>query len=523
MATSRSDRSSLRKDGPPFRRLLIANRGEIAVRIIRACRELGIESVATYSDADAGALHVLMADRSERIGPAPAADSYLSIEAVIAAAVRAEAEAIHPGYGFLSENATFARAVEDAGLVFVGPPPATLQSLGDKLAARRSVAAAGVPIVPGLMVPLVADGDGSVSHADLAGVSFPALLKAAAGGGGRGMRRVDDRAELEAALAGASREALAAFGDGTIYLERLISPARHVEVQLLGDRHGNLAVLGERECSVQRRHQKLVEESPSPAVDPGLRAALAASARQVAATVAFHSAATVEFLVDADGGHYFLEMNTRLQVEHGVTELVTGLDLVAWQIRVAAGERLSESAMAAAPLGHAIEARVYAEDPHRSFAPVSGRITSWRMPDGPGVRVDAGVTAGTPLPVEYDPLLAKVMVHAADRPAAVARLRRALDETAVGGVQTDLSFLRWLVDEPAFVTGAYDTGLIENEWGEGPALTDEERSLAAEVARGARQRPARSLVAAAAAAAPVSESAWQHLARREAVGRRRPE
>jgi acetyl/propionyl-CoA carboxylase alpha subunit len=337
------------------------------------------------------------------------------------------------------------------------------------------------------------------------------------------MRRVEDRSQLEAALAGAGREALAAFGDGTVYLERLISPARHVEVQLLGDRHGNLAVLGERECSVQRRHQKLVEESPSPAVDPGLRAELAASARQVAATVAFHSAATVEFLVDADGGHYFLEMNTRLQVEHGVTELVTGLDLVAWQIRVAAGEPLSESVMAAAPLGHAIEARVYAEDPHRAFAPVSGRVTSWRMPDGPGVRVDAGVTADTPLPVEYDPLLAKVMVHAADRPAAVARLRRALDETAVGGVQTDLSFLRWLVDEPAFVTGAYDTGLIENEWGEGPALTDEERSLAAGVARGARLRPARSRAAAANPAEPASGSAWQQVARREAVGRRQPE
>jgi len=523
MATSRSDRSSLRKDGAPFRRLLIANRGEIAVRIIRACRELGIESVATYSDADADALHVRMADRSERIGPAPAADSYLSIEALIAAAVRADAEAIHPGYGFLSENATFARAVEDAGLVFVGPPPATLQSLGDKLAARRSVAAAGVPIVPGLMVPLVADGDGSASQADLAGVGFPALLKAAAGGGGRGMRRVDDRAELEAALTGAGREALAAFGDGTIYLERLISPARHVEVQLLGDRHGSLAFLGERECSVQRRHQKLVEESPSPAVGPSLRTELAASARQVAATVAFHSAATVEFLVDTEGGHYFLEMNTRLQVEHGVTELVTGLDLVAWQIRVAAGERLSETVMAAAPRGHAIEARVYAEDPHRAFAPVSGRITSWRMPDGPGVRVDAGVTANTPLPVEYDPLLAKVMVLAADRPAAVARLRRALDETAVGGVQTDLSFLRWLVDEPAFVTGAYDTGLIENAWGEGPALTDEQRSLAAEVARQARHRPARPDADGAAAVEPASETAWQQLARREAVGRRQPE
>ncbi len=522
MATSRSDASSLRKDGPPFHRLLVANRGEIAVRIIRACRDLGIESVATYSDADADALHTRLADRSERIGPAPAADSYLSIDAVMAAAARSGVAAIHPGYGFLSENAAFARAVEDAGLAFVGPPPATLESLGDKLAARRSVAAAGVPIVPGLLVPLVADGDGSVSHVDLSDVGFPALLKAAAGGGGRGMRRVGDRAELEAALPGAAREALAAFGDGTIYLERLISPARHVEVQLLGDRHGSLAVLGERECSIQRRHQKLVEESPSPAVSPGLRAELAESARRVAATVAFHSAATVEFLVDADGGHYFLEMNTRLQVEHGVTELVTGLDLVAWQIRVAAGEHLSESVLASEPLGHAIEARVYAEDPHQRFAPVSGSITGWRMPEGPGIRVDAGVAADMPLPVEYDPLLAKLMVHAENRPAAVARLRRALDETAIGGVQTDLSFMRWLVDQPAFLTGAYDTGFIEDEWRDGPALTDEERSLAAEVARRARERSVGGPSTAAAVGASTTQTAWQQVARREAVGRRRP-
>jgi acetyl/propionyl-CoA carboxylase alpha subunit len=520
MATSHSDRGpSLRKDGAPFRRLLVANRGEIAVRIIRACREMGIQSVATYSDADAEALHAGLADAAERIGPAAASESYLSIESLIAAALRSGAEAIHPGYGFLSENAAFAAAVEDAGLVFVGPPPATLEALGDKLAARRSVAAAGVPIVPGLLVPLVTDGDGSLSSADLTGISFPALLKAAAGGGGRGMRRVADRGELEAALAGAGREALAAFGDGTLYLEQLVKPARHVEVQLLGDRHGNLAVLGERECSVQRRHQKLVEESPSPAVSPELRARLAESARQVAGTVAFHSAATVEFLVDAEGGHYFLEMNTRLQVEHGVTELVTGLDLVAWQIRVAAGERLSDAVLAAAPVGHAIEARIYAEDPHAGFAPVLGRIGAWRMPEGPGTRVDAGVTAEMALPVEYDPLLAKLMVHAEDRAMAVARLRRALEETVVGGVQTDLSFHRWLVDQPGFLAGAYDTDLVHDLWKEGPELTEEERSLAAEVARlaraGSRGEPG--------TGSPVSsESAWKVQARHEAVGRREP-
>jgi len=511
----------LRKDGPPFQRLLVANRGEIAVRIIRACRELGIESVAAYSDADAEALHTRMADRAERIGPAAASASYLSIDALLAAAARSGAEAIHPGYGFLSENAAFAAAVEEAGLVFVGPPPATLASLGDKLAARRSVAAVGVPIVPGLLVPLVADGDGSLAEVDLSGIAFPALLKAAAGGGGRGMRRVEDRGELEAALPAAGREAMAAFGDGTLYLEQLIAPARHVEVQLLGDRHGNLAVLGERDCSVQRRHQKLVEESPSPAVAPALRAELAESARRVAGTVDFHNAATVEFLVDANGSHYFLEMNTRLQVEHGVTELVTGLDLVAWQIRVAAGERLPEAVTACEPRGHAIEVRVYAEDPHNDFAPVSGSVTAWRMPDGPGTRVDAGVTADTALPTEYDPLLAKLMVHAEDRPAAVARLRRALDETVVGGLQTDLSFLHWLVADERFTTGAYDTGLIAEGWSGGPSTDDLERSLVAMAALAGRAGAA-TISPAVSSSAAAAESAWQRLARHEAVGRRRP-
>jgi len=526
MATSPSDRPSLHKDGadppPPFRRLLIANRGEIAVRVIRACRELGIETVAVYSDADAKALHTRMADRSERIGPPSAADSYLSSEAVIDAALRSGAEAIHPGYGFLAENAAFAQAVEDAGLVFVGPPSTTLASLGDKLAARRSAVAAGVPIVPGLLIPLVAGADGTLSTADLAAVGFPGLIKAAAGGGGRGMRRVERLEEVGALLESAGREALAAFGDGTLYYERLIAPARHVEVQLLGDRHGNLVVLGERECSVQRRHQKLVEEAPSPAVTPSLRAQLADSARRVAGIVAFHNAATVEFLLDADANHYFLEMNTRLQVEHGVTELVIGLDLVAWQIRVAAGEPLPEAVLAAVPRGHAIEARVYAEDPHRAFSPVAGTVTAWRMPSGPGVRVDAGVEANTLLPSEYDPLLAKLLVQAEDRPAAIARLRGALDETVVGGVQTDLSFLRWLVEEPSFVAGSYDTGLIEEHWRDGPELTATQRSMAGQVAVEARRSAAnRGLAAAERAIVPPRDSGWAAQARHEAVSRRR--
>jgi acetyl/propionyl-CoA carboxylase alpha subunit len=514
----------LRKDvtdpPPPFRRLLVANRGEIALRVLRACRELGIETVAVYSDADADALHTRLADRAERIGPAPAAESYLKIEAVIAAARRSGAEAIHPGYGFLSENAAFAKAVEEAGLVFVGPPPETLASLGDKLAARRAVAAAGVPIVPGLLVPLTSEAGGGAA-ADVAAVGLPGLVKAAAGGGGRGMRRVDRPDQLAAVLESAGREALAAFGDATLYFERLIAPARHVEVQLLGDRHGNLAVLGERECSVQRRHQKLVEESPSPAVTPGIRERLAEDARRVAGTVAFHNAATVEFLLDAEGNHYFLEMNTRLQVEHGVTELVTGIDLVAWQIRVAAGEQLPESVLANRPRGHAIEVRIYAEDPRREFAPVAGDVTAWRMPAGPGVRVDAGVGAATPLPVEYDPLLAKLLVHAADRPAALARLRRALDETVVGGVATGLSFLRWLVDEPGFATGAYDTGLVAERWAGGPELDDGARSLAALAAMRARMDVESRGASPPRGAGTQSGGAWAARARVEAVNHRR--
>ena len=497
---------------PPFHRLVVANRGEIAVRVMRACRELGIESVALYSDADRDALHVRAADRAERIGPAAAAESYLSIPAVLEAALRSGADALHPGYGFLSENGAFARAVIDAGLAFVGPAPATLAALGDKLAARRLVAEAGVPVVPGLMVPLTED------EMDLEAVGFPALLKAAAGGGGRGMRRVDSPREVGPALATARREAMAAFGDGTVYAERLVSPARHVEVQLLGDRHGTLATLGERDCSVQRRHQKLVEESPSPAVTPEIRAALMESARRVAGTVEFENAATVEFLLDADGNHYFLEMNTRLQVEHGVTELVTGLDLVSWQIRIAAGEAMGDEVLAAAPRGHAIEARVYAEDPYDGFRPVAGAVSTWEMPAGPGVRVDAGVEAGTRLRPEYDPLLTKLLVHAADRPAAVSRLRRALDETLIGGVQTDLGFHRWLVDETGFGAGSYDTSLVADRWGRGPDLTPEEMDLAAAAARDARLAAAPAERSASLGASPV-ESAWATQARRDGIDR----
>jgi acetyl/propionyl-CoA carboxylase alpha subunit len=343
------------------------------------------------------------------------------------------------------------------------------------------------------------------------------MLKAAAGGGGRGMRRIDAAEELPAALAAARREALAAFADGTVYVERLLNPARHVEVQLLGDRHGNLACLGERDCSVQRRHQKLVEESPSPAVTPAIREALYDSARRVAGTVEFHNAATVEFLLDADGHHYFLEMNTRLQVEHGVTELVTGLDLVAWQIRVAQGEPLAAEVLEPELRGNAVEVRLYAEDPWDRFRPHGGRVTTWRLPSGPGVRVDAAVKPGLELTPEYDPLLGKLMVHAADRPAMVARLRRALDETLVGGLQTDLGFHRWLVDQPAFLSGAYDTGLVAEAWVDGPELPSDLAEMAATAAAAARASAAEPRATAGPAGAPPSP--WAAHARREALRR----
>ncbi len=509
----RKDSSSMR---PPFRRLLIANRGEIAVRIVRACRELGIESVAVYSEADTDAMHVEAADLSVKIGPRAASDSYLNIPAIIAAARQVEAEAVHPGYGFLSENAEFARAVEEAGLAWIGPPPATQEALGNKLAARRSATAAGVPVVPGLLVALEDD-----EPPDLTDVGFPAMLKAAAGGGGRGMRRISRADDLPAAVESARREALSAFGDGTLYIERLISPARHIEVQLLGDRHGGLAVLGERDCSVQRRHQKLVEETPSPAVTPEVRRALFDSARRVAATVEFHNAATVEFLLDGEENHYFLEMNTRLQVEHGITELVTGIDIVAWQIRIAAGESLPPELLDPEPRGHAIEVRVYAEDPYAGFRPVAGAVTAWRLPAGPGVRVDHAVIPGAALAPEYDPLLAKVMVHAADRPAALARLRRALDEMVVGGLQTDLGFHRWLVDEPSFAGGEYHTGLIPDRWGDaGPPLDATDASLAALLATHARETATAVGAGGAAAQAGIvgkPDRVWARQAREEAL------
>ncbi len=426
-------------------RLLVANRGEIAVRIFRACRDLGIETVAVYSDADRAAPHVAMADFAVRLGPAPARESYLSVPALLAAARKTGAALIHPGYGFLAENAAFARACGEAGLTFVGPSAEAIAAMGSKTGSRRLMEAAGVPVVPGTKGP-------AGSAADLAAFArsagYPILLKASAGGGGKGMRRVDAEADLSAAFARVCAEAEASFGDGAVYAEKLVERPRHIEVQVVGDRHGNLVAVGERECSIQRRHQKVVEECPSPVVDAALRERLGAAALTAARAVGYTSCGTVEFLLAADQSFYFLEMNTRLQVEHPVTEEVWGVDLAAAMIRIALGEKLPFGHLA--PRGHAIECRIYAEDPRRGFAPSPGLVSVLRLPQGPGVRHDVGVEAGSIVPVDYDPMLGKLIVHAGDRPAAIARLSRALADYEIGGVETTLPLFRALVSDPEF-------------------------------------------------------------------------
>ncbi|MFL5720625.1 MAG: acetyl/propionyl/methylcrotonyl-CoA carboxylase subunit alpha [Chloroflexota bacterium] len=508
------------RERPPFERILVANRGEIAVRIIRACHEWGMTAVAVYSDADAGARHVKLADDAVRLGPPPPAESYLRIDAIVDAALATGAQAVHPGYGFLSERAAFARAVEDAGLVFVGPPSGVIDALGDKLHARRMARSVGVDTVPGTLEPAPVDRADAVEEivAEAERIGFPVMVKAAAGGGGRGMRLVATPTELPAALAAGSTEAAAAFGDGSVYLERVIRPARHIEVQLLGDASGHVVAIGERDCSLQRRHQKLVEEAPAPGLSPDERRDLHDRAVRVATAAGLQNAATAEFLRGPDGATWFLEVNTRLQVEHGVTELVTGLDIVAEQFRLAAGRPLSFAVIAAAeraavPTSHAIEVRLSAEDPSIDFAPRPGRIRHWVMPEGPGVRVDTGVGEGDDVPPDYDNLVAKVMVHAGDRPAAIDRLRRALDETEVAGIQTTLPFHRFVARHPRFAAAELSTDWVAEAW--------DGRSPRAEVAAGAA-------VAAAsfdAKAAPAGEerapagSGWATAARADAVDR----
>ncbi|MBK6425984.1 MAG: acetyl-CoA carboxylase biotin carboxylase subunit [Blastocatellia bacterium] len=441
-----------------FRKILIANRGEIAVRIARACREMGISPIAVYSEADRAALHVRVADEAVEIGPAPSRESYLRGDRIIAAALECGAEAIHPGYGFLSESASFAQAVRDAGLVLIGPSPEAMQLMGSKTVARRTVRDAGAPVVPGTVEPVT---DPEEARRVAAEIGYPVMLKASAGGGGKGMRLVHSADELASALERAGSEAAAAFGDASVYIEKAIVRPRHIEIQLLADRQGNCVYLGERECSMQRRHQKIVEECPAPFNDASLRKRMGEAAVKIAKAANYEGAGTIEFLVDADRNFYFLEMNTRLQVEHPVTELVTGRDLVHAQIRIAAGEPLWFTQDDVSLRGHAIEVRIYAEDPESGFIPSSGRITRLREPAGPGIRVDSGVYEGWEVAIHYDPLLAKLAVWAETRTKAIARLRRALTEYDVGGIKSTLPYFRALCADENYLAGDIDTQYLD--------------------------------------------------------------
>ena len=443
-------------------KVLIANRGEIAVRVIRACREMGLGTVAVYAEPDRTALHVRLADEAYRIGEGPAGESYLRIDKLIDVARRSGATLVHPGYGFLAENEDFAQACQDAGLTFIGPTPDVIRRMGSKTGARQVAMAAGVPVVPGTETPFADDASDEEIVAGAGAIGYPLVVKAVSGGGGKGMRTVATPADLLAAVRTARSEAGSAFGDSAVYLERKILHPRHIEVQLMGDSFGTVIPFVERECSIQRRHQKVVEESPSLALTQETRRAMAECAAAVATTVGYTNAGTIEFLLDEDGTFYFLEMNTRLQVEHPVTELVTGIDLVHWQLRVAMGERLTiDPVQALTPRGHAIECRIYAEDPDQNFMPSPGLIRGLSVPGGPGVRDDRGVSAGFEIPLFYDSMISKLVVWGEDRPQAIARLRRVLGEYRVAGVRTTLPFFRWLVGQPEFSAGDFDTTYLD--------------------------------------------------------------
>lgn len=440
-----------------FRKLLIANRGEIAVRIIRACRDLGISPIAVYSTVDRNALHVQLADEAYFIGEAPAAQSYLVGDKIIAAAQQAGAEAIHPGYGFLSEREWFARAVEEAGLIFVGPSPDSIELMGSKTNAREAAMKAGAPVVPGTANKLANTAEALVTAID---VGYPVMLKASAGGGGKGMRIVHTAEEMQSAFENASAEAQASFGDPSVYIEKYIERPRHIEIQIVADKYGNTIHLGERECSIQRRHQKVIEECPSPLNDPVLRADMGEAAVKIAKAASYYSVGTLEFLVDANRNFYFLEMNTRLQVEHPVTELVTGIDLVREQIRIAAGHELVIRQEDVQWQGHAVECRVYAEDPEKNFLPSPGKITKLRTPSGPGVRDDSGVYEGWEVPLFYDPMISKLATYGATREEAINRMQRALREYYVGGIRTTIPFFQEVLNDAEFRSGEIDTGFI---------------------------------------------------------------
>ena len=441
-----------------FKKILVANRGEIAVRVIRACREMGITSVAVFSDVDRSALHVRKADEAYHIGPPAAAESYLNIGKILGVAKLSGAEAIHPGYGFLSENANFAAACAEAGVKFIGPTAASMEMMGSKTRARQHMETAGIPFVPGTSRGLQSAQEGEEIAAK---IGYPVMLKAAAGGGGKGMRLVHIREELKSALEGAQSEALRAFGDNEVYIEKAIINPRHIEMQVLADEHGNTVYLGERECSIQRRHQKVLEEAPSAIVDSEMRRRMGEVAVRVAQAAHYTNAGTVEFLVDQEKNFYFLEMNTRLQVEHPVTELTTGLDLVHLQIRIAAGEKLPFAQQDIQIRGHAVECRIYAEDPDNNYFPSPGTITLLLAPSGPGIRRDSGMYEGWKVPIDYDPLLAKVIGYGTDREQAISRLQRALNEYFVGGIKTNISLFRRILNDPDFHAAKLDTGYLD--------------------------------------------------------------
>jgi acetyl-CoA carboxylase, biotin carboxylase subunit len=464
-----------------FRKILIANRGEIAVRVIRACREMGITSVAVFSDVDRAALHVRKADEAYSIGAAAARESYLNIEKILSVAKKSGAEAIHPGYGFLSENARFAQACADAGIKFIGPTAAAMEKMGSKTRARQHMETAGVPFVPGTSRG-VESADEARRIAEKIG--YPVMLKAAAGGGGKGMRLVHKPEELKAALESAQSEAQRAFGDGEVYIEKAIVNPRHIEMQVLADEHGNTVYLGERECSIQRRHQKVLEEAPSPVVDEAMRRRMGETAVRVAQAAGYANAGTVEFLADEQKNFYFLEMNTRLQVEHPVTELITGLDLVHLQIRIAAGERLPFKQEDVRIRGHAIECRIYAEDPDNNYFPSPGKITLLLAPSGPGIRRDSGMYEGWTVPIDYDPLLAKLIGYGTDREQAISRLVRALNEYFVGGIKTNLSLFRRILRDPDFHAGKVDTGYLDRLLKTAPPPVKKEDAEVAAIAAG---------------------------------------
>ena len=458
-----------------IRKVLVANRGEIAVRIIRACRELGIESVAVYSEADATAPHVLLADEAYLIGPPPSAQSYLLVDKLLEVAKRSHCDAVHPGYGFLSERAHFAKAVEDAGLVFVGPTHEAIDAMGDKTSARRRMIDAGVPVVPGTSSPAKDAREASKQAKE---IGYPVLLKAAAGGGGKGMRVVERADDLEKAFDSASSEAVKAFGDGSVYIEKYLNGPRHIEIQILADSFGNTVYLGERECSIQRRHQKMIEEAPSPVITPEIRKRMGEAAVAAAKAVNYRSAGTIECLFQ-DGDFYFLEMNTRIQVEHPVTELVTGIDLVQWQLRVANGEKLAFTQDDITINGHAIECRITSEDPMNNFLPSTGHISMLEAPTGPGVRWDSGIHEGSDVSLYYDPMLAKLIVFADDREAAVDRMKRALSELVIVGVETSVPFHLRVMEEPKFRRGDINIRYLEEH---GEELTPKPNEDTARVA-----------------------------------------